>query len=90
MMDIKELLKLAEAQLGGEEVEEWSELAQSWWPAEPALKWARKNNFRIKPKPMELWVNVYCDVVICHSTQKKAVANLQRGGETKLFREVTE
>lgn len=52
---------------------------------------AQKLKFRIKPEPMEVWVNVYPDKkVYLHLDEKSAVNGLigSDTGETKYFKEV--
>ena len=55
----------------------------------PSWNWCDRE-YRVKPNPREVWVNIYPDNCIPHTSKELAEGCCGKGGETIHFREVTD
>jgi hypothetical protein len=84
----KKLLPVIEAYANGEIIEYGSAGFNRWTEVEFAT-FDEKFDYRIKPKPLELWLNVYPNRVTgVHPSQESAYQNCLPGGRTVHMREV--
>jgi len=92
-MDTKEQIKIMQHFVDGGEVEYYDRLDSRWLPVrEPLWNWYG-STYRVKPKPLECWANMYelgpCG---CHASKQAAVDNAS-GGALRVavhMREVTD
>lgn len=89
---VKALLPIIEAYARGEEIEimgydgKWKSIINPGWDARAA-------SYRIKPKPLEFWTNVYCECPLrfgYHHATKDAAKRLAGAEALRIahFREV--
>jgi hypothetical protein len=78
MKTLKEKIKVMQAALDGKEIEISVDSYRrggliEWRPADNGVyfNWER-NDYRIKPEPMEFWVNVYDDGSALHESESNA------------------
>jgi len=86
MKTLKEKIEVMQAALVGEEIETYNVSGNWLITGKPNWDWARFD-YRIKPKPLEFWVNVSPAglVTICYAKQEAEDYN----GRTIKMREVT-
>lgn len=93
-MTPKEQLNIIAAHIAGEEIQKTGCLDSTWDKAVICGEGHQFNfadcDYRIKPKPLELWCNVYYGNkgVIVHYSAKSAASHLEDGGRTVHMREV--
>jgi len=76
MKSLKEKIEVMQAALDGKEIERNTGTNNGWQP-EPDPDWSWDCwDYRIKPEPMEFWINVYVDGeegVFTHYSEEAAV-----------------
>jgi len=88
----KELLPIIQAFAEGKMIERFgTETGQAQWEITDNLVFVEGVMYRIKPEPMEIWVNYREDGISqAFGSYESAKANINYKCETRHFREVTE
>lgn len=93
MKTLKEKIEVMQAALDGKEIQIL--ICDGWddWDNDtlPAFNWGA-NDYRIKPEPMEFWVNVYDDGIKILISHEANIDNYEKDGLVKTIkvREVIE
>lgn len=91
---IKQMIKVMQAYLDGEEVEFFG-YDNTWWPVDEDCPWNGVYQYRIKPKPKDIWVNEYNQdgsvyAVYSSSEAAKGAAGVNVARKAVHYREVIE
>ena len=71
--EVQRRIEVMQAWVDGEEIQVADVNTKSGWGwCDPTFDW-EANDYRIKPEPFECWVNVYSDIVDCHTTEEGAI-----------------
>ena len=92
MKTLKEKIEIMQAALDGEEIEVYSTIGNDWVKTNvPVWNWDNYD-YRIKPKPLERWINLYPAVktTFGYATEKAAKENAMNHGIQIKVREVTD
>ena len=87
MKTLKEKIEVMQAALDGKKVERYVGVSFGWVvltnPCEVEYDWCNQK-YRVKPEPLELWVNVVDDYTssINWTTEKEALENCVSGART--------
>ena len=82
-------IKVMQAFVDGAEIEVSPRHSDEWVASGPDWSW-KVCDYRIKPKPLELWVGMDCGGVSVFETLKQAQCNAPHPSAIKHMREVTE
>ena len=91
--DTKKAIEVMQAYVDGEQIEAKQE-GSDWRPSFPIWDWG-PNDYRVKPKPIECWVNVLdgetcSSVYMSKESADESRPKLSDGWTTRKFREVIE
>jgi len=93
MLSILEKIEVMMAFHNGEEIEYYSRTSDMWLKAgDPTWDWSN-TTFRVKTKPMEVWINVYPrrkEGGYTYHTEEKANESVSEGGKSYKFIQVME
>ena len=92
MKSLRERTEIQQAYLDGESIESRIAKCITWMipSGEPKFNW-NTHDYRIKPKPMEIWVNFYPEKnMVIHDNLDSSKKGLNKHGITKKFIEVIE
>ena len=90
MKTLKEKIEIMQAALDGEEIEVYSTRGDDWVKTNvPVWNWDNYD-YRIKPKPLEFWVNIYSDSVLGYTTEKEAKGHATASATQIKVREITD
>ena len=79
-MPVEEMIELLQAFQRGEQLEWKYKEANIWHPVRNPIWDFNHQEFRIKPKPLEMWINIYNDKMIYkHETKQEAIDNAGSG-----------